>query len=204
MLIVQLFPTNLETILFSSAIFLWVVTEAIGGGIIPMLRRRGGDTKKKDKGSVLILRVLMYVSVMIAILFDLENTAMLPNWFFYPGIVLIVIGTLVRQWSIFVLGRFFTLTVSVQKNQKVVDHGPYRYIRHPSYLGLFLIIVGIGLALQSWGGIIVLLVMNGVAFGYRMHVEEKVLVSELGDDYIQYMKRTKRLIPSYSNSFYSI
>jgi protein-S-isoprenylcysteine O-methyltransferase Ste14 len=83
----------------------------------------------------------------------------------------------------------------VQKNQKVVDHGPYRYIRHPSYLGLFLIVIGIGLALHSWAGILVLLVMNGVAFGYRMHVEEKVLVSELGDDYVQYIKRTKRLIP---------
>ena len=195
MLIVQLFPTNFETILFSAVVFLWILTEAIGGGIIPMLRRSGGNTKKKDNGSVLLIRVLMYVSVMIAILFDLENIAMLPNWFFYPGIVLMVIGILVRQWAIFVLGRFFTVTVSVQKNQKVIDHGPYRYIRHPSYLGLFLIVVGIGLALHSWGGIIVLIVMNGIAFGYRMHVEEKVLVSELGDDYIQYMKRAKRLIP---------
>ena len=195
MLIVQLFPTNFETILFSAVVFLWILTEAIGGGIIPMLRRSGGDTKKKDNGSVLLIRVLMYVSVMIAILFDLENIAMLPNWFFYPGIFLMVIGILVRQWAIFVLGRFFTITVSVQKNQKVVDHGPYRYIRHPSYLGLFLIVIGIGLALHSWGGILVLFVMNGIAFGYRMHIEEKVLVSELGDDYVQYMKRTKRLIP---------
>ncbi len=137
----------------------------------------------------------MYVSVMIAIWFDLENIAMLPDWVFYPGIMIIVIGIIVRQWAIFVLGRFFTTTVSVQKSQKVIDHGPYRYIRHPSYLGIFLIIVGIGLALHTWGGILVLLVMNGIALGYRMHVEEKVLVSELGDDYVQYMKRTKRLIP---------
>ena len=191
----QLFPTNFETILFSSVVFLWVLSELVGGGIIPMLRRSGGATKKNDSGSVLLIRVLMYVSVMIAIFLDLENIAMLPNWFFYPGIILIVIGILVRQWAIFVLGRFFTTTVSVQKNQTVIDHGPYRYIRHPSYLGLFLIVIGIGLALHSWGGILVLLVMNGVAFGYRMHIEEKVLVSELGDDYIQYMKRTKRLIP---------
>jgi protein-S-isoprenylcysteine O-methyltransferase Ste14 len=195
MLIVPLFPTNLETILFSSAVGLWILTEVIGGGIIPMLRRSGGNTKRKDSGSVLIIRVLMYVSVMIAIWFDLENIAMLPDWVFYPGIMIIVIGIIVRQWAIFVLGRFFTTTVSVQKSQKVIDHGPYRYIRHPSYLGIFLIIVGIGLALHTWGGILVLLVMNGIALGYRMHVEEKVLVSELGDDYVQYMKRTKRLIP---------
>lgn len=191
----QLFPTNFETILFSAVVMLWVLSELVGGGIIPMLRRSGRGTKRKDGGSVLLLRVLMYVSVVIAIVFDLNNIAMLPNWFFYPGIFLIVVGILVRQWAIIVLGRFFTFTVSVQKNQKVIDHGPYRYIRHPSYLGLFLIVIGIGLALHSWGGILILLVMNGVAFGYRMQVEEKVLVSELGDDYVQYMKRTKRLIP---------
>ena len=195
MLIVQLFPTNFETTLFSVVVFLWVLSEIIGGAIIPMLRRGSGDIKRKDGGSVLLIRVLMYVSVVIAIALDLKNIAMLPDWFFYPGILLIVIGVLVRQWSILILGRFFTVTVSVQKNQRVVDHGPYRFVRHPSYLGLFLVILGIGLALHSWGGVLVLLAMNGVAFGYRIYIEEKVLISELGDDYVQYMKRTKRLVP---------
>ena len=161
----------------------------------PWLRRSGGDIKKKDSGSVLIIRVLVYVSVLIAILLTVKNIAMLPNWFFYPGIFLMVIGILVRLWAMFILGRFFTLTVSVQKDQKVVDHGPYRFIRHPAYLGLFMIMIGIGLALCSWGGVLVILVMSGLALGYRIHIEEKVLVSEIGDDYIRYMKRTKRLIP---------
>jgi protein-S-isoprenylcysteine O-methyltransferase Ste14 len=120
---------------------------------------------------------------------------MLPDWSFYPGVVLMVIGILFRQWAIFILGHFFTFTVSVQKNHAVVDHGPYGLVRHPSYLGLLLIILGTGLALRTWGGILVLLILNGLAIGYRIHVEEKVLVSELGDDYVRYMKRTKRLIP---------
>ncbi len=190
-----MFPTSLENIIFGLACLLWILTEVIGGGIIPWLRRSGGNVKKKDSGSILLIRVLVYVSVIIAILFALNNIAMLPNWFFYPGIFLMIIGIIVRQWSIFILGRFFTLTVGVQKNHKVVDHGPYRYIRHPSYSGLFMIMIGIGLALCTWGGALAILVLSGLAFGYRMYVEEKVLVSELGDDYIQYMKRTKRLIP---------
>jgi len=190
-----LFPTDQETILFSAAVMLWILSEIIGGAIIPWLRRSGGKVKRKDDGSVLIIRVSMYVSVLIAIFLAIKNIAMLPDWLFYPGIFLIVIGVLVRQWAILVLGRYFTVTVGVQKDQKVVDNGPYRFIRHPSYLGLFLIILGIGLALHSWVGILVLLVLNGLAFGYRIHVEEKALVAELGDDYIQYMKRTKRIIP---------
>jgi hypothetical protein len=118
MLIVELFPTNFETILFSAVVFIWVLSEAIGGGIIPMLRRSGGDTKRKDNGSVLLIRVLMYVSVLIAIVLDLKNIAMLPNWFFYPGIFLIVIGILVRQRAIFVLGRLFTLTEVCKRTRR--------------------------------------------------------------------------------------
>lgn len=135
------------------------------------------------------------VSIFIAIMLPVNNIAMLPNWFVYPGILLIAIGILVRQWAIFVLGRFFTLNIGVQKDQKVVDYGPYRYIRHPSYLGMSLTVIGIGAALQSWGGILAILVIYGLAIGYRIRIEEKFLVSELGDDYIRYMKRTKRLIP---------
>lgn len=191
----QLFPNDSETILFSLVVGLWVLSEIIGGAVIPWLRRSGGEVKKKDDGSVIIIRVLMYVSVMIAIFLAIRNVAMLPDWVFYPGIALVVIGVIVRQWAILVLGRFFTMAVGVQKNQKVVDNGPYRFIRHPSYLGLFFIIIGLGLALHSLVGILVLLVLNGLAFGYRIHVEEKALVSELGDDYVSYMERTKRLIP---------
>lgn len=192
-----LFATSFEAIVFSSVVLLWILSEIIGGGILPWLRRGGRDIKKKDSGSVLIIRVLMYISVLAAIFFAIKNMAMLPEWSFYPGIFLILVGILVRQWAIFVLGRFFTTAVGVQNSQKVVNYGPYRFVRHPSYLGLFIIILGIGLALHSWGGIIVLLVMNGLAFGYRIQIEEKVLVSELGEDYIQYMKRTKRIIPFF-------
>ncbi len=198
MLIMPLFSSSSEAILFSSVVGLWVLSEIVGGGIIPMLRRRGGAINRKDDRSNLsnnLLRVSLYVSIVIAIVLVLNNIAMLPDWVFYPGILLIVIGILVRQWAIFILGRSFTLTISAQKNQKVVDYGPYRFIRHPSYLGMFITVIGIGIALRSWVGILVLFVILSLAIGYRIQVEEKFLVSELGDDYIQYMKRTKRLIP---------
>jgi len=191
--------TGFEAIVFVSLILLWVLSEIIGYGIIPKLRRfSGGAISRKDNRSTLsnlFLRASLYVSVIITIMFAVNNIAMLPDWFLYPGIFLMVIGILVRQWSIFILGRSFTLTISVQKNQKVVDYGPYRFIRHPSYLGMFLTVIGMVVALQSWGGILVTLVIYGLALGYRIHIEEKFLVSQLGDDYIQYMKKTKRLIP---------
>ena len=76
-----------------------------------------------------------------------------------------------------------------------MDNGPYKLIRHPSYTGGLLILIGLGLALQSWGAVLITLLILSLAYGYRIHVEEKLLVTELGDEYIDYMKRTKRLIP---------
>jgi len=190
-----LFSSGFEDIVFVSIVGLWIFSEFVGGGIIPWLQRRGKEVMIKDNGSNLGLRVSLYVSIIIAFFLAVNNTAMLPHWFFYSGIVLIVIGIIVRQWAIFTLGRFFMLTVGIQKNQKVVDYGPYRFIRHPSYLGLLIALLGIGFALQSWEGVLAIVVISGLAIGYRIYIEEKVMVLELGDDYVQYMKRTKRLIP---------
>ena len=106
-----------------------------------------------------------------------------------------ILGIVIRQWSIAVLGRFFSGTVGTQKGQKVVKNGPYKLVRHPSYTGLLLTLLGIGLALQSWGSVIVMILGFVCTFGYRIRVEEKLLVSQLGDEYIQYMKKIKRLIP---------
>src|SRR2546426_9897921 len=120
---------------------------------------------------------------------------MLPDWAFYPGIFLMFLGILVRQWAIAVLGRFFSLTVRVAEDHRVVERGPYRLVRHPSYTGGLITFIGLALAVQSLGALLVLLGVFSVSYGYRMRVEEKALLSELGEDYANYMKRTKRLIP---------
>ncbi len=66
-------------------------------------------------------------------------------------IILMIIGIFIRQWSINELGVFFSVDVGTQKGQKVVQKGPYKLVRHPSYTGLLLTLIGIGLALQSLG-----------------------------------------------------
>ena len=112
-----------------------------------------------------------------------------------PTIIIMIIGIFVRQWSILTLGRYFNTIINVQKDQKVVDYGPYLLVRHPAYTGLLMSMIGMFVALQSLASILAILVLFSLAIGYRIHVEEKLLVSELGDDYIRYMKKTKRLIP---------
>jgi len=192
---VQLFASRVEAWVFYAVFLLWLLSEVVGGSIIPRLRRHGTRIKRKDDVSYLLINASMFVSIFIAFAFASSGIARLPSWVFYSGIVLMVFGISLRQWSIAVLGRFFSSIVAIQEGQKVVENGPYRLVRHPAYTGTFLILAGVGLALQSWGAILLLALMFGLAFGYRMYLEEGVLISELGDEYIQYSKRTKRLIP---------
>jgi protein-S-isoprenylcysteine O-methyltransferase Ste14 len=191
----SLFPTTTEAIIFQIVLTLWILSEIVGGTLIPYIRRGGAVLNRKDKGSGLFIFFIIFLSIIVAIYFAGASIAMLPTWFFYPGIVLMILGIIFRQWSILVLGRFFSGTVGTQEGQKVVEKGPYKFIRHPSYTGAFLILIGIGFALQSWGAVITLVLLFSLAYGYRIHIEEKVLISELGEPYIEYKKRTKRLIP---------
>jgi protein-S-isoprenylcysteine O-methyltransferase Ste14 len=186
---------TIEFYLWISIILIWFLSEFVGATIIPYLRRHGAKIKKENRGSRLFIYMSMYSSLTIAIYLALRGIASLPFIFIYPGLILMVLGIILRQWAIAILGRFFTVDVGTQKEQRVVSNGPYRLIRHPSYSGILLILIGFGLSLQSWGSVLIVILINGLTIGYRIHVEERVLVSELGEEYMQYMKRTKRLIP---------
>jgi len=100
-----------------------------------------------------------------------------------------------RLWAIRTLGRFFTSTVQVQEGQSVVQTGPYRIVRHPSYTGALGTAYGMALALASPVGAVIVTVLAIPAYLYRIQVEEKNLVEELGDPYRAYMGSTRRLIP---------
>ena len=191
----ELFPTTTAASIFFVVYAVWLLSELVIGGIIPRSRRHGTPIRYEDRSSRLLISLSMFLSLMIAFLFAASGIASLPSGAFYLGIGLMIAGILLRQWSIAVLGRYFSRTVGVQEGQAVVDRGPYRLVRHPAYTGSLLTMVGLGFVLQSWGAVLVLIAFFGVAFGYRIHVEEAVLTSKLGDEYVAYAKKTKRLIP---------
>ena len=104
-------------------------------------------------------------------------------------------GLVFRFYSMSLLGRFFTYQVAVHPGQTVVEVGPYRYIRHSSYTGALITLVGLGLALGNWAGLLALLISMVPAYAYRISVEEAALLAALGEPYKQYFRRTRRLIP---------
>ena len=119
-----------------------------------------------------------------------------------PSTAMLIAGTLLaaaalafRIWSIRTLGRFFTSTVRVQEDQIVVQDGPYRLLRHPSYTGALGTALGTAMVFGSRIGMLLVLVLAIPAYLHRMSVEERTLARELGEPYVQYMQRTWRLIP---------
>jgi protein-S-isoprenylcysteine O-methyltransferase Ste14 len=114
---------------------------------------------------------------------------------FVLGLGLMVAGGVVRQWAVLTLGRFFTVEVRVQPNQSVVDRGPYRWVRHPSYTGMILFCAGVGLALTNWGSLIVLAVVPAAGLLVRIRSEERILLAALGEPYRRYAATRSRLFP---------
>jgi protein-S-isoprenylcysteine O-methyltransferase Ste14 len=114
---------------------------------------------------------------------------------FVLGLVLMAAGVVVRQWAILTLGRFFTVDVRVHPDQTVVDRGPYRHVRHPSYTGLLLFFAGVGFGLSNWASLALLVVVPTAGLVVRIHAEERVLEDALGDEYRQYEATHRRLVP---------
>ena len=117
------------------------------------------------------------------------------RWLRSLSVAVIVIGLWIRWTAIFTLGRAFSANVAIQHSQKVYKTGLYRFVRHPSYLGLLLIFLAIGLHSRNWIGLTVMMVPTAGALWYRIHIEEAILTQAFGDEYRTYIRATKRLIP---------
>lgn len=184
-----------ETTVFYIAYLVWFLSEIVGAWIIPRFRTPRSTRTVRDRGSGALIILTIFISITVAFSFSNAGITSLPDWIFYVGIGTMFVGIAVRQWAIAVLGRFFSLSVQIQTDHRVIDKGPYRLVRHPSYTGVLLSLLGLTLALKTWGATLLLGMVFSITFGYRMRVEEKTLSTELGNEYVSYMKRTKRLIP---------
>jgi protein-S-isoprenylcysteine O-methyltransferase Ste14 len=111
------------------------------------------------------------------------------------GVVVMWVGLALRVWAIAALGVGFRTTVEVEPGQVVVSSGPYRWIRHPSYTGLLLLVAGFGAALGNWLSLAASVVLPLPAIVWRIHVEEAELNRVLGQAYRTYQSERARLIP---------
>jgi protein-S-isoprenylcysteine O-methyltransferase Ste14 len=148
-------------------------------------------------------RVVVYVSVTAGVAAGFILAGHAPSaaisdgrWpVFVFGLVLMSGGIAIRQWAVTLLGGFFTTDVRVHPNQTVVDGGPYRVVRHPSYSGMLITLAGTGLALGNWAALCALVVLPTIGLTYRIRVEERALLEALGEPYRRFAAGRARLIP---------
>lgn len=160
---------------------------------------RKKEEPASDRNSKLAIAMAFYVSTLVSVVFFIMRPAPIEDPLrplaLYSGVLILILGVLIRVWGIRVLGRMFTTEVQIVDNHSLVETGPYKWIRHPTYLGALLMLLSTPILLTQWMVVPVVLLLGVVAFIYRIAVEEEVLVINLGDQYKTYQLRTRKIIP---------
>lgn len=153
----------------------------------------------QDQGSsYLILGVgllMLFLLALAPVVNSLGIGDMNHSYGAWIGVLIMLIGLVLRYEAAQTLGEFYTRTLKVVEGHQIVEQGLYRIIRHPGYLGLSVMEIGAGLAVNNWIILVVILCAGLVSRLYRMHVEERMLESRFGEHYRIYSQKTWRLIP---------
>jgi protein-S-isoprenylcysteine O-methyltransferase Ste14 len=161
--------------------------------------RRNRHGASVDRGSLLVVVLALVAGVgggcLVA---GVAGSAAIPEArrpLFVIGLALMCAGIGLRQWAILLLGQFFTVDVRVHAAQPVIDRGPYRRLRHPSYTGLIVTFLGLGLALGNWAALALTVVVPTAGLVVRIRAEERALLAGLGEPYRRFCATRARLIP---------
>jgi protein-S-isoprenylcysteine O-methyltransferase len=182
-----------------SLIYLALFGAWLLGEVLLLVKQRATrGVASADRGFVGRALLVLLVSNLVAILAlkFFRPMTFATNVSASVGLCLMSVGLILRWWSVTHLGRFFTVNVAVAADHLVVESGPYRWIRHPSYAGMLLVATGVGVCFGNVVSMLVILVPVLLLTLKRMRVEEEALATSLGDAYRSYMAHTKRLIPA--------
>jgi protein-S-isoprenylcysteine O-methyltransferase len=113
----------------------------------------------------------------------------------WTGVLLGLLGVGLRLWALLTLRDRYTRTLLVQDGHLIERGGPYRWIRHPGYLGSLLCLNGIALASGNWMTLLASLIATSAAYSYRIKVEDEMLVRCLGQPYAVYRREVRALLP---------
>jgi protein-S-isoprenylcysteine O-methyltransferase Ste14 len=178
--------------MFGVTMGLWAIVE------LRQAIRRRPEATSADRHSLDVVRLTLFAGIFLAAL----SRSRFPGatirggvWTFAIGFVIAWVGIIVRTWAIASLGRLFTISVMTSADQRVVESGPYRYVRHPSYSGLILILVGAAVMFGNWVGLAAIAVIPTIGLLTRIRVEERAMTKALGTAYRDFADSRKRLIP---------
>ncbi len=181
-------------LVFTLSYIVWFSSEVLYN----LLLRPKKDVKKTaDKGSFILIWIVIILGIFLSINIRANFSAPIMSWSWLPvvGLALIWIGVIMRLLVVISLGKFFTVKVTIKEDHKLKTDGFYKYFRHPSYAMSLLSFIGFGVSLNNWISLAFMTLAILLVFRYRINVEEKALIGQFGEEYLEYKKKTKRLIP---------
>lgn len=158
----------------------------------------GRSPDAKDRGTAKQIVWSVYVTqvaVLVEAAYFRYPASVAWDWITTAALVLISSGLWIRTWGVITLGRYFTWHITAEKQQTVVRSGPYRFVRHPGYLGAFLTYSSTAVFFHAWIALVPAAVILLLAFLRRIHYEEKELRAALGGDYESYCRSVHRFVP---------
>ena len=160
-------------------------------------RRKRTVIKSGDRLSIWILGLFIAIGYSLSFSIATTKIGRIYHWdtFFTIGVILTIIGLIIRINSILTLKQHFTFTVTEIESHELIERGLYKYIRHPGYLGQLVIFLGISTSLSNWLSVLLMIFSVLIGYTYRISIEERFMKKQMGQKYIDYQKRTKRLIP---------
>lgn len=153
---------------------------------------------KGDKGSLWVLFISITIGYLLSFSIAATKIGRIYHWniLFALGLLIIIVGLVIRIISIRTLKQYFTYSVAKVENHEIIENGFYKFIRHPGYLGQLIIFIGTSISLSNWLSVILMFLSTLIGYMNRIRVEEKFMIEQMGDKYSDYQKRTKKLIPN--------
>jgi protein-S-isoprenylcysteine O-methyltransferase Ste14 len=173
---------------------IWFASEIL---INRLLRSNATDQQNLDKNTLRIIWITVVVSVTVSVF--ISNSLHISIYhrasYYYVALGAILAGCAMRFFVIRALGRQFTADVTIRKDHQLKTAGVYKYLRHPSYTSSLFSFVAFGFSLNNWLSLAIITISIVAAFMARIQVEERTLIAQFGSAYLEYKKKTYRLIP---------
>ena len=161
--------------------------------------RRKVAGERRDGGSLWVIVVVQNLGFVAAFAIPWVTSAgriPLPAAVLFPvAIGVFWAGWALRFWSVLTLGRYFRTTVFVQDEHRLITHGPYRWLRNPSYTGALLMFLGIGLAQGGVWSVVSIVGGGLVGYAWRVRMEELALRARFGQAFDDYARRSWAVVP---------
>lgn len=178
-------------------IFGMLIIGSSGLSLQIFFRNQNSEAKPTSEKTLSYFRLLIPLGMLLAfgVYCSDYGSFTAPHWTLILGIGLYLLGMLLRWYAVWRLKHFFTVQLAIQKDHRLIQTGLFKYIRHPSYLGMLTYFLGLGLIMHNFLSLFIMLVFAWLAIRSRIRAEEKLLLLHFGEEYLQYQKSTKRLIP---------